>query len=572
LNKLKISTRLGVLIGVLALLMLGMLAWLMQQKYEASLRDRQQLVRHQVESAGGVLQWAHGLEASGKASRAEAQALAKAAIARMRYGADEYFFINDMNVQMVMHPIKPALDGTDLRGFTDPNGKALFVAFVDKVRADKAGYVDYLWPRPGQDQPVDKLTYVAGFAPWGWVIGSGLYIDDLRAQFWSDVRQTGAVLLLVLGAAGAFSVLVSRSIVRRLALAVAAADAVAGGDLARPIACEGRDEVATLMQRLLAMRDSLAHVVGDVRRNAHSVVVASEQIAMGNNDLSSRTEAQASALEETAASMEQLGSAVKQNADNAQLANQLALGASSVAAEGGTVVGEVVDTMRGINESSAKIADIIGVINNIAFQTNILALNAAVEAARAGEQGRGFAVVAAEVRSLAQRSAQASKEIGALITASVERVKQGSELVDRAGATMRDIVGAIGRVTDIIGEISSASSEQSAGVAQVGEAVVQMDQATQQNAALVEQSAAAAESLKQQAHQLVRTVSVFTLAEGAAQGETALPQTRHAAASAPARKAAPRAPAPTPTTTPTQAPTPRRLAPAEAAGGEWTTF
>lgn len=511
-NNLKISTRLALLIGVLALLMLCMFGWLMQQKYESALRDRQQLVRHQVESAGGVLQWAHGLEASGKASRAEAQALAKAAIARMRYGADEYFFINDMDVRMVMHPMKPEMDGTDLRGFKDPNGKALFVAFVDKVRAQKAGYVDYLWPKPGRDKPVEKLTYVAGFAPWGWVVGSGLYFDDLRAQFWSDVQRIGAVLVLVLGAAAAVSVLVSHAIVRRLALAMAAADAVAEGDLSHHIPADGGDEVARLMRSLVAMRDKLARVVDEVRGNAQSVVVASAQIAMGNNDLSSRTEAQASALEETAASMEQLGTAVRQNADNARLANQLAQGASSVAAEGGAAVGEVVDTMKGINQSSARIADIIGVINNIAFQTNILALNAAVEAARAGEQGRGFAVVASEVRSLAQRSAQASKEIEQLITASVERVEQGTRQVDRAGETMRNIVAAIGRVTDVIGEISSASSEQSAGVAQVGEAVVQMDQATQQNAALVEQSAAAAESLRQQAQRLVTTVSVFKLA------------------------------------------------------------
>jgi methyl-accepting chemotaxis protein len=244
---------------------------------------------------------------------------------------------------------------------------------------------------------------------------------------------------------------------------------------------------------------------------SENVATASAQIAQGNQDLSGRTEQQASALQQTAATMDELGSTVRNNADNAAQANQLALGASSVAVKGGAVVGQVVETMKGINDSSRKIADIIGVIDGIAFQTNILALNAAVEAARAGEQGRGFAVVASEVRSLAQRSADAARQIKTLITASVERVDQGTALVGQAGKTMDEIVGAIQRVSDIVGEISSASAEQSSGVAQVGQAITQMDQTTQQNAALVEESASAAMSLQQQAQQLVQAVAVFRL-------------------------------------------------------------
>jgi len=311
--------------------------------------------------------------------------------------------------------------------------------------------------------------------------------------------------------------LITRSIVRQLGAepgeATTLAQCVAAGDLSVRIDLRQGD-TSSLMAQLNAMQGSLAKVVSTVRQNSESVATASAQIAQGNNDLSSRTEEQASALEETAASMEQLSSTVKQNADSAKQANQLALGASTVAIKGGEVVGQVVTTMKGINDSSKKIADIISVIDGIAFQTNILALNAAVEAARAGEQGRGFAVVASEVRNLAQRSAEAAKEIKTLITASVERVEQGTALVDQAGTTMTEIVGSIKRVTDIMGEISAASAEQSAGVAQVGEAVSQMDQATQQNAALVEESAAAAESLKQQAQQLVQTVAVFKLAHG----------------------------------------------------------
>ncbi|MCK9689195.1 methyl-accepting chemotaxis protein [Scleromatobacter humisilvae] len=320
------------------------------------------------------------------------------------------------------------------------------------------------------------------------------------------------VLMLVVGAAGIVAgVWFSRRITRPVDYAVGVAEAIAAGDLTSKVRVAGNDEVAQLMKALGVMQDSLGHVVGDVRANSESVATASSQISQGANDLSARTEEQAAALQQAAASMDQLGSTVRQNAENAMSANQLALGASTVARKGGDVVGEVVETMKGINDSSKRIVDIIGVIDGIAFQTNILALNAAVEAARAGEQGRGFAVVAGEVRSLAQRSADAAKEIKSLISASVERVEHGTQLVDRAGETMTEIVNSIARVTDIMGEISAASSEQSTGVSQIGDAISQMDQATQQNAALVEESAAAAESLKDQAHQLVQAVAVFKL-------------------------------------------------------------
>jgi len=336
-----------------------------------------------------------------------------------------------------------------------------------------------------------------------------------KAESAKDVATASLLMLwLAIGAAlagGLIAWLVARSVIRPLASAVQATDRIAQGDLSAAIDDGGRDEVGQLLASLSRMQASLSQVVGTVRGNADSVATASAQIAQGNQDLSSRTEQQASSLQQTAASMEELGSTVRQNADNARQANQLAQGASAVAIKGGEVVAQVVDTMKGINDSSKKIADIISVIDGIAFQTNILALNAAVEAARAGEQGRGFAVVAGEVRSLAQRSADAAKEIKSLITASVERVESGSALVDQAGATMSEVVSSIRRVTDIVGEISSASTEQSLGVSQVGEAVSQMDQVTQQNAALVEESAAAADSLKQQAQALVQVVSVFKL-------------------------------------------------------------
>jgi methyl-accepting chemotaxis protein len=304
---------------------------------------------------------------------------------------------------------------------------------------------------------------------------------------------------------------VTRSIVHPLHQAIEAAGHIKNGNLTHAITVSSHDETGQLLLAMRDMQASLGHLVSEVRGNADSVATASSQIAQGNSDLSERTEQQASALQQTAATMDELGSTIKQSADNAQQANQLAQGASTVAIRGGEVVGQVVETMRGISESSRKIGDIIGTIDGIAFQTNILALNAAVEAARAGEQGRGFAVVATEVRTLAQRSADAAKEIKRLITDSVERVEQGSTLVGQAGQTMDEVVAAIRRVTDIVGEISAAAIEQSSGVQQVGEAVGQMDRMTQQNAALVEESAAAAESLKDQAQALVGTVGAFTV-------------------------------------------------------------
>ena len=284
---------------------------------------------------------------------------------------------------------------------------------------------------------------------------------------------------------------------------------IAEGNLAYPVPSTPHPH--SLMQGLVRMQESLRQLVGEVRHSTDSITTASSEIAAGSQDLSARTESQASALEETAASMEELSSTVKQNADNARQANQLAQSASTVAVQGGEVVAQVVDTMKGINDSSRKIADIISVIDGIAFQTNILALNAAVEAARAGEQGRGFAVVASEVRSLAGRSAEAAKEIKTLINDSVTRVGQGTAQVDQAGQTMQEVVASIRRVTDIMGEISAASSEQSQGVAQIGEAVTSMDQATQQNAALVEESTAAAMSLREQAQHLNQLVGTFRL-------------------------------------------------------------
>ncbi len=340
---------------------------------------------------------------------------------------------------------------------------------------------------------------------------------DASATEAKAVYEGARALMIALGAlavllGAVIAALIHRKVAVPLRRAVAVAERVATGDLSQSIRSDSRDEVGQLLEALRMMNASLVSMVATLKTSADSVEQGATEIAAGNQDLSSRTEKQASSLEQTSASMEELSATVRQNADNARQANELANSASTVAAKGGQVVAEVVTTMRGINESSRRIADIIGVIDAIAFQTNILALNAAVEAARAGEQGRGFAVVAGEVRNLAQRSADAAREIKALINASVGRVEQGSVLVDQAGHTMTEVVSAIQRVADIVAAISSASSEQSSGVAQVGDAITQMDHTTQQNAALVEQSAAAAENLRNQAHKLVSAVSAFKLA------------------------------------------------------------
>ncbi|WP_042417552.1 methyl-accepting chemotaxis protein [Comamonas aquatica] len=550
LQHITVTRRLGGLVAMAILTLLALGAGLSLSERSLLLQERQNGVRQTVEIAHGLIAHFHQQAAQGKISTEEAQARALQSLAALRYSGNEYFWVNDMHPRMIMHPVRPQLNGQDVSGNKDPTGRALFIDFVNIVKKDGAGFHSYLWPMPGSDEPVEKISYVMGFQPWGWVVGSGVYIDTVNAAFLQRMIGAAAIsaalaLLLVL-----LGWLISRSILRQLgdepAALLAGTERMAQGDLSTPMAHRG--DARSVAQGLEHMRTHLADIVQGVRHSAEHVTLASQEIAQGNHDLSSRTEEQASALEQTAASMEQVGSTVRQNADNARQANQLALNASQVAQQGG----QVVTTMRGINSASQRIADIIGVIDGIAFQTNILALNAAVEAARAGEQGRGFAVVAAEVRSLAGRSAEAAKEIKTLITASVEQIAQGSALADRAGHTMADVVSAIRHVNDIVGEISAASAEQSAGVGQIAEAITQMDHNTQQNAALVEQSAAAANGLKMQAEQLLQAVSRFRLALQATQQDRAA----GAVAPAPVVRAAP---------TPRPVPAPRP-APAPAAG------
>ena len=546
LNSLSIAKRLALVIGSALLGIVLMAATFLISERQLLMDEGKSSVRQTVEITHGLIRHLHEQAIKGNMTEEEAKQRAITAIQDLRYSGNEYFWIQDMQARIVMHPIKPELVGTDVSETKDANGKMHFTEFVNMVKANGAGFVSYAWAKPGGSKALPKVSYVKGFAPWGWIIGSGIYVDNVDAviadRFIGFVIGTLVLAALLL----TISIVITRNLLAQLggepAYAEAITQRIAAGDLSVEIKLKHNDQ-SSLLHALQSMRDNLASIVGRVRQGSEGVATASAEIAQGNNDLSARTESQASALQETAASMEQLSATVKQNADSARQANQLALNASTVAVKGGDVVDQVVETMKHINDSSKKIFDIISVIDGIAFQTNLRALNAAVEAARAGEQGRGFAVVASEVRSLAGRSADAAKEIKGLISASVARVEQGNVLVGQAGGTMTEVVSSIRRVTDLMGEISAASSEQSAGVSQVGVAVTQMDQVTQQNAALVEEMAAAASSLQTQAQDLVATVEVFKLGQDQAQPSPHRPaplalQARPTAMALPARNLA----------------------------------
>ncbi len=498
------------LLGIGSLLALAV--WQGFDAHDRGYEARQKATRQTVEVAHGLLVWAHGLETSGQMDRAAAQQLARQAVSKLRYEGSEYFWINDMHPRVVMHPIKPELDGKDVSDVKDPNGLHLFKAFVDKVRQDQQGFVSYMWPKPGSQQPVEKLSYVKGFEPWGWVLGSGIYVDDLRAELMQYIQRLLVIVGLALALTIALTRSISRSIVKGLNKAMRVAKAIAQGDISQEIKVRGgHDEVGQLMQSMAEMNANLRRMVSMVQDSAHSMETAASEIAAGNNDLSGRTEQTASNLEQTAAAMAQIHETVAENAQAAEQAGVIAAEASRTAHDGSQVVHDVVQTMDQITHASRRIADITGVIDGIAFQTNILALNAAVEAARAGEQGRGFAVVAGEVRTLATRSAEAAREIKQLIGESVERVASGGQQVTRAGQTMRELVDEVHQLSGLVDTMRRASQEQAIGVGEVNLAVANLDQMTQQNSALVEESAAAAGALRDQAQHLLESVKVFRL-------------------------------------------------------------
>ena len=437
----------------------------------------------------------------------------KASIRALQVGQSGYYFVlraedGPRRGELAVHQ---AQEGKNISESKDSSGHY----FIREMLERKQGVIHYPWMNPGEAQERDKLAVFAHYAPWDWVVASSAYIDEFTAETRALIWKFSAMgMAAVLMLAAIWFWLIRRMIVRPLDEVRSMAQAISEGDLTVRIANTREDEIGHLLTAMNHTNDGLTRVVRAVNEQAHSVALASAEIAQANMDLANRTESEASALEQTAAAMEQLGSTVSRNADHAQSADRLTREAQRVVTEGGDAVRKVVQTMQGIDASSKKIADIIGVIDGIAFQTNILALNAAVEAARAGEHGRGFAVVAGEVRALAGRSAGAAKEIKQLISTSVAEIHEGNQQAAHAGATMEQAIAEIRKVTQLITDISHASGEQSTGVAQVAEAVTHMDQTTQKNAALVEEMAGATAGLRKQADELVHAVSIFRLQGG----------------------------------------------------------
>jgi methyl-accepting chemotaxis protein len=478
---------------------------------DTRLEERKTQVANAGDMADSIFKEYAALAGSGALSLDEAKKQALARIRALRYGKTGYLTVFDAD-KVLMHPMKPELVGTRTADMRDSNGRQLYVEAIQAAAATGTAFTEYTWARPGSQQPVPKLGYNFTYKPWGWTVQTGMYIDDLNQAFYGNLRDAGLSLAVIGALLTGIVFVLARGVEKSLGgdpgVAAAVAQRIAAGDLGVDVQVGAGDD-ASLMASMRAMRDALAGIVSQVRTGTDLIATASSEIASGNMDLSARTEQQAGSLEETAASMEELTSAVRQSAENAREASVLAGSASEVAGRGGQIVAKVVETMEAINLSSSKIVDIISVIDGIAFQTNILALNAAVEAARAGEQGRGFAVVASEVRTLAQRSAAAAKEIKVLIGDSVARVDAGAHLVTEAGSTMQEIVDSVRQVNSMIVAISNATQEQGAGIEHINQAIAHMDQATQQNAALVEEAAAASGAMHEQTAKLAQVVSVF---------------------------------------------------------------
>jgi len=510
----KVSTRLFILVGaaVLALAALGALG--LNTLHGALMNDRHAQIRNMLMMGEHLVAHYYQEQQQGRMTQDQAQAAAKDALTQLNNEGKSYYWVRLPNGLNLVHP-NPANVGKVAQGRT-VDGRADGEAYAQGLAHERIALVTAETRHPKTGEMAGKLNGVIAFEPWGWWIGTGFFNDDIESVFWGSATRFTMVFVAALALIALLGWSVVRNIGRVLgadpAEAAAVTRRIAGKDLSQKVPLDGADE-NSLLVAIARMQDELAATVSRIRTHAHTIADASQQIASGNLDLSSRTESQASALEQTAAAMEELTGTVRQNAEHASRANELAQRASGAARDGGNVMADVVRTMNAIEDSSRRIADIIGVIDGIAFQTNILALNAAVEAARAGEQGRGFAVVAGEVRSLAQRSATAASEIKALIGASVDEVGNGSRLVGQAGAAMEAIVGEIRQVSTIIGEISAASTEQTQGIDQINQAIMGMDDTTQQNAALVEQAAASAQQLQELAQELSGLVSVFRLEE-----------------------------------------------------------
>ena len=512
LERLSLSARVWLVIGVAVA---GLLALTIMSSLDGRgllMQARERALGDEVATATSLIDSYRQRAAKGEFNETEAQRQAMQALSALRWNnGTGYVYVFDSNLVMRMHPIMPQRDGNSIRDDHDSTGKYLYREMLAADRQDGHGLTEYMWPMPGAKGDQHKITYTSYYKPWDLHVAAGAYFVDINATFREMLIRrfirAGIVALLVLLVVGESMRSIRRSIGGEPSVALAIASRIADGDLHH----EGTTASVpgSLLDALERMRSKLTDVVGEVQHSAQSVTSAAQQIARGNDDLSYRTQEQASSLEETAASMEEMTSTVKQSADNAQHASQLAMAMRVQAERGGDVAARASSAMQDIQQASTQIADIVGLIDEIAFQTNLLALNAAVEAAHAGEHGRGFAVVADEVRNLAQRSARAAKEIKTLISDSVDKVQAGTQLVNESGRALTGIIGSVKKVVDIVDEISAASQEQSSGIEQVNRAVMQMDEVTQQNAALVEEAAAAARAMQEQADRLHAQMGYF---------------------------------------------------------------
>ncbi|MBX5173861.1 MULTISPECIES: methyl-accepting chemotaxis protein [unclassified Rhizobium] len=587
----KISTRLYCLVGFTLAVLAATMVFFLNYSYSELEAERKAGLAQMDATALGIFDKYYRMEQAGTMTREQAQAAAKDVIGAMRYGADGYFWINDMHPTMVMHPIKPALNGTDISQMKDPNGKFLFVEFVNKVKKDGKGFVDYYWPKPGADQPVLKYSYVAGFEPWGWIVGTGVYADDLAALYRQNAIWAAVLCLLGAAATIAIAYAIVRSVTAPIARLKAAMNAIAAEEASVEIAgSDRRDEIGQMAKALLVLRDSvdersalrgrederqrqiederrgneaslrsasdrqnramqalgvgleklaggdltvaiddigedyaklrsdfntavdaLNGVIQAIAESSRVVNESANDISEATGNLSKRTEQQAAALEETAAALDEITATVKTASERANEAREMVAETKVSAGRSGDIVRNAVTAMGRIEESSSRINQIISVIDEIAFQTNLLALNAGVEAARAGEAGRGFAVVAQEVRELAQRSANAAKEIKTLISRSAAEVEGGVALVRSTGEALVEIEGLVNRVNDHVASIATAAREQSTGLNEINGSVNHMDQMTQQNAAMVEETTAASRTLADESTQLKTLLANFRL-------------------------------------------------------------
>lgn len=459
------------------------------------LEDRKTKTKSVVEVAQGILAFYYAEQQAGHLTEEQAKQGAVNTIRKLRYEGNEYFWINDLNNKMIMHPISAKLENTDLGSLKDANGKLFFTEFVNLVKKQGAGFVDYQWTKPGSDKPVPKISYVQGFPEWNWLIGSGIYIDDVDQVFMQNAMQQAGVALTCLLVMILFAWYVALQIVRPVRRMQMVMDGLAEGDMTVSIHIDGKDEVAQMMTSAERMIERTRKVILEVLAGADLVANASDQVSLTSQSLSQSSSEQAASVEETTASIEQMSASIDMNKDNARATEEIASLAASDAQQGGAAVRETVEAMK-------KIADKISIVDEIAYQTNLLALNAAIEAARAGDHGKGFAVVASEVRKLAERSQTAAQEISTLATSSVG-------LAEKAGTLFEHMLPNIQRNADLVKEIAAASDEQAVGASQISQAVNQVSQAVQHNASASEELAATSEELHSQALKLKEHIAFF---------------------------------------------------------------